>query len=167
MGKGRIWDIPCDIAMPSATQNELTGQDAKTLVKNGVLAVGEGANMPSTPEAVRLFQEANVLFGPGKATNAGGVATSALEMQQNASRDSWTFEATEARLATIMHNIHDAAPNGEEYGPRNYVAGRQLAASSGWPTPCGPWGSSNHARSGGQGGSGRRGRPAPSFSAVG
>lgn len=84
----------CDVAMPSATQNELTGKDARTLVKNGVLAVGEGANMPCTPEAVRIFQEADVLFAPGKAANAGGVATSALEMQQNASRDSWTFEQT-------------------------------------------------------------------------
>ena len=84
---GRVWDVPADIAMPSATQNELTAQDARTLVKNGVLAVGEGANMPCTPEAVRVFMEANVLFAPGKAANAGGVATSALEMQQNASRE--------------------------------------------------------------------------------
>lgn len=83
---GSVWDVPCDVAMPSATQNELTGKDARTLVKNGVLAVGEGANMPCTPEAVRIFQEAGVLFAPGKAANAGGVATSALEMQQNASR---------------------------------------------------------------------------------
>ncbi len=126
--KGRIWDVPCDIAMPSATQNELTGQDAKKLVKNGVVAVGEGANMPCTPEAVRLFQEAGILFAPGKAANAGGVATSALEMQQNASRDSWTFEATEARLATIMHSIHDrCAATAEEYGaPSNYVLGANI-----------------------------------------
>src|SRR3546814_6211348 len=94
--------------MPSATQNELTGKDARTLVENGVIAVGEGANMPSTPDAVRIFREAGVLFAPGKAANAGGVATSALEMQQNASRDSWTFQETEERLAKIMHNIHDS-----------------------------------------------------------
>src|SRR3546814_9041419 len=94
--------------LPSATQNELTGKDANMLVKNGVIAVGEGANMPSTPEAVRIFQEAGVLFAPGKAANAGGVATSALEMQQNASRDSWTFDQTEERLASIMRNIHDS-----------------------------------------------------------
>jgi glutamate dehydrogenase (NADP+) len=126
---GRIWDVPADIAMPSATQNELTGQDARTLAKNGVIAVGEGANMPCTPEAVRVFLESNVLFGPGKAANAGGVATSALEMQQNASRDSWTFEATEQRLATIMHGIHDrCAEMAEEYGsPGNYVLGANVA----------------------------------------
>jgi glutamate dehydrogenase (NADP+) len=129
ISQGRIWDVPADIAMPSATQNELTGQDARTLVKNGVLAVGEGANMPCTPEAVRLFLEAGTLFGPGKATNAGGVATSALEMQQNASRDSWTFEATEERLAAIMHGIHDrCAETAEEYGsPGNYVLGANIA----------------------------------------
>src|SRR3546814_17260174 len=83
------------------------------LVKNGVIAVGEGANMPSTPEAVRIFQEAGVLFAPGKAANAGGVATSALEMQQNASRDSWTFDQTEERLASIMRNIHDSCRSEE------------------------------------------------------
>jgi glutamate dehydrogenase (NADP+) len=129
MTQGRIWDVPADIAIPSATQNELTGQDARTLVKNGILAVGEGANMPCTPEAVRLFLEAGILFGPGKAANAGGVATSALEMQQNASRDSWTFEATERRLAAIMHGIHDrCAETAEEYGsPGNYVLGANIA----------------------------------------
>ncbi len=126
---GRIWDVPADIAMPSATQNELTGQDARTLVKNGIIAVGEGANMPCTPEAVRAFLDANVLFGPGKAANAGGVATSALEMQQNASRDSWSFETTEARLREIMHGIHDrCAKTAEEYGaPGNYVLGANIA----------------------------------------
>ncbi len=126
---GSIWDVPCDVAMPSATQNELTGKDAKILIKNGVMAVGEGANMPSTPEAVRFFQEDGVLFAPGKAANAGGVATSALEMQQNASRDSWTFEQTEARLAEIMHNIHDTcAATAEEYGtPGDYVLGANVA----------------------------------------
>lgn len=127
--KGSIWSVPCDIAMPSATQNELTGKDAQALVNNGVIAVGEGANMPCTPDAVRIFQEANVLFAPGKAANAGGVATSALEMQQNASRDSWSFEKTEARLADIMHNIHDTcAQTAEEYGaPGNYVLGANIA----------------------------------------
>src|SRR5690606_25961768 len=95
---GTIWDVPCEVAMPSATQNELTGKDARSLVRNGVVAVGEGANMPCTPDAVAAFREAGILFGPAKAANAGGVATSALEMQQNASRDSWTFEQTEKRL---------------------------------------------------------------------
>jgi glutamate dehydrogenase (NADP+) len=127
--KGSVWDVPCEVAMPSATQNELTGKDARTLVRNGVVAVGEGANMPSTPDAVRLFQEARVLFGPGKAANAGGVATSALEMQQNASRDSWTFEQTEARLATIMRDIHDrCAATADDYGtPGDYVLGANIA----------------------------------------
>ncbi len=126
---GSIWDVACDVAMPSATQNELTGKDARTLVKNGVIAVGEGANMPSTPEAVRIFQDAGVLFAPGKAANAGGVATSALEMQQNASRDSWTFEQTESRLAYIMESIHDrCAETAEEYGaPGDYVLGANIA----------------------------------------
>lgn len=126
---GSIWDIACDVAMPSATQNELTGKDARALVRNGVVAVGEGANMPCTPDAVRIFQEAGVLFGPGKAANAGGVATSALEMQQNASRDSWTFEQTEARLATIMRDIHDrCAETASEYGaPGDYVLGANIA----------------------------------------
>ncbi|MAN75773.1 NADP-specific glutamate dehydrogenase [Pelagibacterium flavum] len=128
-GEGSIWDIPCDVAMPSATQNELTGKDAKTLVANGVVAVGEGANMPCTPEAIRIFEHAGVMFGPGKAANAGGVATSALEMQQNASRDSWTFDKTEARLSEIMRAIHDTcASTAEEYGaPGNYVLGANIA----------------------------------------
>ena len=126
---GSIWDVPCDIAMPSATQNEVTGKDARALVKNKVLAVGEGANMPCTPDAVRIFQEAGVLFAPAKAANAGGVATSALEMQQNASRDSWTFEKTEERLAAIMRDIHDScAQTAEEYGaPGDYVLGANIA----------------------------------------
>jgi len=127
--EGRVWDVPADVAMPSATQNELNGHDAKTLLKNGLVAIGEGANMPSTPEAVRAFLDAGILFAPGKAANAGGVATSALEMQQNASRDSWTFEATEERLATIMHNIHDrCAEMADTYGsPGNYVLGANIA----------------------------------------
>ncbi|MDO9638869.1 MAG: NADP-specific glutamate dehydrogenase [Pseudotabrizicola sp.] len=127
--KGSIWDVPCDVAMPSATQNELSGKDARVLVKNGVIAVGEGANMPSTPEAVKVFRDASVLFAPGKAANAGGVATSALEMQQNASRDSWTFEQTEARLAAIMRSIHDTChETADEYGaPGDYVLGANIA----------------------------------------
>jgi len=129
VANGRIWDVPCDIAVPSATQNELTGADARTLIGNGVIAVGEGANMPTTPEAVRLFQKADVLFAPGKASNAGGVATSALEMQQNASRDSWTFEQTETRLEGIMRDIHDrCAETADEYVmPGNYVALANIA----------------------------------------
>lgn len=125
-----IWEVPCDIAMPSATQNELTGKDARTLVKNKVIAVAEGANMPCTPEAILIFQKAGVLFAPGKAANAGGVATSALEMQQNASRDSWTFEQTEERLAQIMRTIHDScAKTADEYGaPGNYVLGANIAS---------------------------------------
>ena len=126
--QGVVWDVPCEVALPSATQNELNGNDAATLIRNGVVAVGEGANMPCTPEAVRLFQNANILFGPAKAANAGGVATSALEMQQNASRDSWTFEETEARLAAIMRRIHDScAETAEEYGaPGNSVLGANI-----------------------------------------
>ena len=129
VGKGSVWDVPCDVAMPSATQNELSGKDAKALVKNGVLAVGEGANMPCTPEAIRILREAGVLFGPGKAANAGGVATSALEMQQNASRDRWSFAQTEERLAQIMQSIHDrCAETADEYGaPGDYVLGANIA----------------------------------------
>jgi glutamate dehydrogenase (NADP+) len=127
--RGTIWDIPCDVALPGATQNELTGRDAASLVKNGCIAVAEGANMPTTPEAVRVFAEAGTAFGPGKAANAGGVATSALEMQQNASRDSWTFEHTEAKLHEIMSNIHDTCyETAEEFGaPGNYVLGANIA----------------------------------------
>jgi glutamate dehydrogenase (NADP+) len=126
---GSIWDVPCEVALPSATQNGLTGRDARTLVRNGVIAVGEGANMPCTPEAVRIFREAGVRFGPGKAANAGGVATSALEMQQNASRDRWTFEQTEAKLAQIMRDIHDSCfATAEEFGaPGDYVTGANIA----------------------------------------
>ncbi|WP_050528241.1 NADP-specific glutamate dehydrogenase [Pseudorhodobacter aquimaris] len=127
--KGSIWDVPCDVAMPSATQNELSGKDARRLVKNGVIAVGEGANMPSTPDAVKVFHDAGVMFAPGKAANAGGVATSALEMQQNASRDSWTFAQTETRLASIMRDIHDTCyETADEFGePGNYVMGANIA----------------------------------------
>ncbi|MFD2077475.1 glutamate dehydrogenase (NADP+) [Actinopolymorpha cephalotaxi] len=126
---GSIWDVPCDIALPSATQNELDEAGAVTLVKNGCRVVGEGANMPATPDAIRAFDDAGVGFAPGKAANAGGVATSALEMQQNASRDSWTFEHTEERLEEIMRAIHDrCAETAEEYGsPGNYIAGANIA----------------------------------------
>ena len=126
--KGNIWEVPCDVAMPSATENEISGKDAKTLVENGCVAVGEGANMPTTPEGVKLFLDAKIAFGPGKAANAGGVATSALEMQQNASRDSWTFEFTDRRLREIMSNIHQACyETAEEFGsPGNYVVGANI-----------------------------------------
>ena len=126
---GTIWAIPCDVALPCATQNELTGRDAGMLVDNGCTAVAEGANMPTTQEGVQVLVDAKVAFGPGKAANAGGVATSALEMQQNASRDSWTFEHTEERLAQIMANIHATCRDtAEEYGaPGNYVMGANIA----------------------------------------
>ena len=126
---GAIWDVPCDIALPCATQNELNADHAATLIKNGVVAVSEGANMPCTPEAVAMLQNAGVSFAPGKAANAGGVATSALEMQQNASRDSWDFEYTEQRLHDIMIGIHqNCAETAEEYGaPGNYVLGANIA----------------------------------------
>jgi glutamate dehydrogenase (NADP+) len=127
--EGSIWSVPCDIAIPAATQNELTRADAAMLVGNGVVAVVEGANMPTTPEAVQLFQASGVPFGPGKAANAGGVATSALEMQQNAARDHWSFEATEARLAGIMRDIHaTCAETARQYGaPGDYVLGANIA----------------------------------------
>ncbi|HEU5306387.1 MAG TPA: NADP-specific glutamate dehydrogenase [Acidimicrobiia bacterium] len=126
---GNIWDVPCDVAFPSATQNELNGRDAMTLVKHGCALVVEGANVPTTADGVRVLDEAGVTFAPGKAANAGGVATSALEMQQNASRDSWTFEHTEARLAEIMAGIHDGcATTADEYGaPGNYSVGANIA----------------------------------------
>jgi glutamate dehydrogenase (NADP+) len=115
--------------MPSATQNEINGKDAATLVKNGCIAVGEGANMPTTPEGIKVFLEAKVSYGPGKAANAGGVATSALEMQQNATRDTWTFEYTEKRLAEIMRNLHQLCyETADEFGaPGNYVKGANIA----------------------------------------
>ena len=128
--RGTVYDVPCDIALPCATQNELGRDDAVALVKNGVLAVAEGANMPCTPEAVKVFREAGVLFGPGKAANAGGVATSALEMQQNASRDSWSFEQTELRLATVMRGVHtQCRATAEAYGgnAEDYVLGANVA----------------------------------------
>ena len=128
-GCSGIWTVKCDIALPCATQNEINEESAKILVKNGVIAVGEGANMPSTPEAIAVFQNAGVLFAPAKAANAGGVATSALEMSQNSQRLSWTFEEVDAKLKTIMVNIfHNAYNAAEKYGMKgNLVAGANIA----------------------------------------
>jgi glutamate dehydrogenase (NADP+) len=127
-GRG-VWSIPCDIALPCATQNELTAEDAKTLIANGVIAVAEGANMPATSEAAALLQANGVLYLPGKASNAGGVATSALEMSQNSERLHWSFDEVDAQLRTIMidlyHHIDDAA---KRYGKEgNYVDGANIA----------------------------------------
>lgn len=127
-GKG-VWSVKCDVALPCATQNELTLDDAKTLVANGVIAVAEGANMPTTLEATNYLIENGILFAPGKAANAGGVATSALEMSQNSERMSWTFEEVDKKLRNIMvsifHNMDDAAAR---YGnPGNYVIGANIA----------------------------------------
>ena len=126
---GNIWSIPAEVALPCATQNELSGRDAARLIDNGCIAVAEGANMPCTAEATRTFLAAGVAFGPGKAANAGGVATSALEMQQNASRDAWSFEFTESRLAEIMAGIHQTClDTAEQFGaPGNYVLGANVA----------------------------------------
>ena len=128
-GCSGIWTIKCDIALPCATQNEIDEESAKALVANGCYAVAEGANMPSTPEAIAVFQNAGVLFGPAKAANAGGVATSALEMSQNSMRYSWTFEEVDAKLHDIMVNIyHESAKAAEEYGMKgNLVAGANIA----------------------------------------
>lgn len=126
---GQIWDVPCDIALPCATQNELDERGAAALVTNGTRIVAEGANMPTTPDGVAVLRAGGVLFAPAKAVNAGGVATSALEMQQNASRDSWSFEHTEERLADIMRGIHDRVlDTADAYGvPDDYVAGANIA----------------------------------------
>ena len=128
-GCSGIWTVPCDIALPSATQNELDGKAAATLVKNGCIAVAEGANMPSTPEAVKIFLDAGVSFGPAKAANAGGVATSALEMSQNSMRLNWSFEEVDSRLHTIMNNIYFQCRDASEaYGQKgNLVAGANIA----------------------------------------
>lgn len=126
---GSVWDVAVDVALPCATQNELNAEHAAALIKNGVLAVAEGANMPTTPEGVEAFQQAGVAFAPGKASNAGGVATSGLEMQQNSGRTSWTFDEVANKLSDIMDNIHDTcAATAEEYGqPGNYVMGANIA----------------------------------------
>ena len=127
-GRG-VWAIKCDVALPCATQNELLLEDAKQLVANGCIAVAEGANMPTTLEATQYLQENGVLFAPGKAANAGGVATSALEMTQNSERLSWSFEEVDAKLQNIMVNIcHNMADAAERYGMKgNYVAGANIA----------------------------------------
>ncbi len=127
-GKG-VWSVKCDVALPCATQNELDVEDAKQLIANGVIAVAEGANMPTTLEATEALQKAGVLFAPGKAANAGGVATSALEMSQNSQRLSWTFEEVDAKLKGIMENIFaNADAAAEKYGhPKNYVVGANIA----------------------------------------
>ncbi len=128
-GSRGIWTTPCDVALPCATQNELDGAAAETLVKNGCIAVGEGANMPSTPEAVKVFLDPGVSFGPAKAANAGGVATSALEMVQNAMRLSWSFEEVDKRLKMIMDSVYDQCVEAAEtYGAKgNLVAGANIA----------------------------------------
>lgn len=126
---GCIWDIPCDIAMPCATQNELNLENVRTLIKNGCIAVTEGANMPTTPDAVKFLQEAKIMYAPGKASNAGGVATSALEMQQNAAIDYWDFEQIDNKLKNIIKHIHDTCYNtADDYGfPGNYLKGANIA----------------------------------------
>src|SRR3546814_5495970 len=123
------WHVPVDVALPCATQNELHINDAKTLVKNGVICVAEGANMPTTIEAVRLFENSGVLYAPGKASNAGGVATSGLEMGQNAMRMYWPREEVDARLHSIMCNIHDACLRHGRHadGTISYVDGANIA----------------------------------------
>jgi glutamate dehydrogenase (NADP+) len=127
-GRG-IWNIKCDIALPCATQNELNGSDAKVLIKNGCLVVGEGANMPTTLEATKLFLQNKVLFVPGKAANAGGVAVSALEMSQNSMRTAWTFEEVDKKLREIMVNIYNNIANvAKEVGQEdNFVVGANIA----------------------------------------
>ncbi len=128
-GCSGIWTVPCDIALPCATQNELNGESAKALIANGCFAVAEGANMPCTPEAVDLFQENGILFAPAKAANAGGVAVSALEMSQNSMRFFWSFEEVDARLKTIMTDLYkNASSAAAEYGMAgNLVAGANIA----------------------------------------
>ncbi|TXD49943.1 NADP-specific glutamate dehydrogenase [Polaribacter sp. IC073] len=125
----RPWGIKCDVALPCATQNELDGDEAKTLIENGCICVAEGANMPSTPEAVEIFQEAKILFAPGKASNAGGVATSGLEMSQNSLRYNWTRERVDEKLNKIMNDIHAScvAYGTEEDGHVDYVKGANIA----------------------------------------
>lgn len=128
--EGSVWQVPADFAFPCATQNEIRAADAKALVKNGVVAVVEGANMPTTPEAIDILTGAGVLFAPGKAANAGGVAMSALEMSQNAARSRWDFVKSESRLHAIMRDVHDSTYEASErYGdPGNYILGANTAA---------------------------------------
>ena len=126
--EGRPWSVNCDIALPCATQNELNGDEAKLLVDNGCMCVSEGANMPSTPEAIEVFQNAKILFAPGKASNAGGVATSGLEMSQNSLRMNWTREEVDTKLKQIMNDIHSSCV---DYGTQgdyiDYVQGANIA----------------------------------------
>lgn len=126
---GKPWNIPCDIAIPCATQNEITEQDAKHLVKNGCMLVAEGANMPNTPEAINVYKEHGILFAPGKASNAGGVATSGLEMSQNALHMAWSREKVDAELKNIMARIHDKCVKfgSTENGHVDYVKGANIA----------------------------------------
>ena len=122
------WSIPCDIALPCATQNEINGDDAKVLLSNGCKVVSEGANMPSDTEALTAFQESDILFGPGKAANAGGVATSGLEMSQNSARVSWTEAELNRQLRDIMQGIHErCVEHGREANRINYVKGANIA----------------------------------------
>jgi len=122
------WEVKCDIALPCAVQNELHAEDAKMLIANGVIAVGEGANMPTTPEAIDLFHDAKILFSPGKASNAGGVATSGLEMSQNSMRLSWTSEEVDQKLQDIMKHIHaQCVQYGQEWDHINYLKGANIA----------------------------------------
>ncbi len=126
----RPWNVKCDIALPCATQNEIDGEDARSLVSNGCICVAEGANMPSTPEAIEVFQKARILYSPGKASNAGGVATSGLEMSQNSMRIKWTAEEVDGHLHRIMNDIHEACVKygTEEDGYVNYVKGANIAS---------------------------------------
>ena len=126
---GRPWNEVADIATPCATQNEITEEDAKTIVANGVIAISEGANMPTTPEAIKVFQDAKILYAPGKASNAGGVAVSGLEMTQNSERLNWSREEVDSKLHSIMDDIHE---NCVKYGTEadgyiNYVKGANIA----------------------------------------
>jgi glutamate dehydrogenase (NADP+) len=124
----RPWSVSCDIALPCATQNEINSENAKTMISNGCKVVSEGANMPTDPEAVNIFFDAGILFGPGKAANAGGVATSGLEMSQNSMRLNWSREEVDSKLHTIMKNIHEACViHGTENGSVNYVKGANIA----------------------------------------
>ena len=124
----RPWSVKCDIAFPSATQNEISGEDAKALVKNGCYVIGEGANMPTTPEGIKVFQKAKILYAPGKAANAGGVATSGLEMSQNSERLSWTREEVDEKLHNIMISIHNSCVKyGKDGKYIDYVKGANIA----------------------------------------
>ena len=124
----RPWGVKCDVAMPNATQNEINEDEAKLLIENGCYCISEGANMPSTPEAVVVYQEAKILYGPGKAANAGGVSVSGLEMSQNSLRLSWTREEVDGRLQTIMKDIHETCVKygKDETGYIDYVKGANI-----------------------------------------